>query len=107
MELGIYETLITNSLQQKLAQLNTHQYYIIDDKKLDAEEASQFLGKHLGAVIMAALNLIKSSKEGPTIVEQQIDITNKILIFLSQEIEQYQFDHDLLDAQGRIFGGRF
>lgn len=107
MELGIYETLITNSLQQKLARLNTHQYYIIDDKKLDAEEASQFLGKHLGAVIMAALNLIKSNKEGPTIVEQQIEITNKILIFLSQEIEQYQFDQDLLDAQGRILEGVF
>ena len=47
MELGIYETLITNSLQHKLAQLDTHQYYIIDDKKLDAEEASQYLGRHL------------------------------------------------------------
>src|SRR5690606_2819822 len=67
----------------------------------------QFLGKHLGAVIMAALNLIKSNKEGPTIVEQQIEITNKILIFLSQEIEQYQFDQDLLDAQGRILEGVF
>src|SRR5690606_40809145 len=99
MELGIYETLITNSLQQKLAQLNTHQYYIIDDKKLDAEEASQFLGKHLGAVIMAALNLIKSNKEGPTIVEQQIEITNKILIFLSQEIEQYRSEEHTSELQ--------
>ncbi len=107
MELGIYETLITNSLQQKLNQLDKNQYYIVDNKKIDAEEASQFLGKHLSSVIMAALKMVKSTKEVTSIVERQIEITNKILIFLSQEIEQYQFDHDLLDATGHILEGVF
>lgn len=107
MELGIYETIITTSLKEKLSQLDSNQYYIIDDKQLDAEEASQYLGKHLGNAITTALKLITSSKDDLKSVEKQIEISNKILHFLAQEIAEYDFENDLLDAQGCILEGVF
>jgi superfamily II DNA or RNA helicase len=107
MELGIYESLITTSLKQKLGSLDASKYYIADDKKLDAEEASQYLGRHLSEVILSALKLIKGEKQGLSLLEKQIEITNKLMLFLAKEIEAYDFKDDLLDAQGHILEGVF
>lgn len=47
MKLGIYESLITEQLKQRLAELDRKQYFIADDKKLDSEEAVFYLSAHL------------------------------------------------------------
>lgn len=106
MEFGIYESLITTSLKQKLEKLNPQEYFIVDEKKLNPEEASQYLGRHLNKVISAAFKQIKDKKEVSK-VESQIQIVNKLLLFLANEIENYNFNEDLLDAQGRILEGVF
>ncbi|RZK48543.1 MAG: DUF3427 domain-containing protein [Pedobacter sp.] len=107
MKLGIYESLITTSLKSKLTQLDPHQFFIIDDKKLDIEEASRYLGRHLGDVILHALQLIKSNGDKEATIEKQIEISNKLLVYLSKEIDNYDFKDDLIDAQGRILEGVF
>ncbi len=107
MELGIYETLITTSLREKLNKLDKNQFYVADQKKLDAAEASVFLSKHLSEAIFKALQIIKQDKEGLALLDKQIEITNKILKFLAQQIEQYDFTEDLLDAEGNILEGVF
>lgn len=104
MELGIYESLITESLKQRLSELDPNQFYIADQKKIDAEEAVHFLSLHLGKAISNALKLIKTDKK-ELLVEKQIEISNNLLKYLTQQISNYQFEEDLLDAEGRILEG--
>lgn len=103
MELGIYETLITETLRERLNNLNKNQYYIADHKKLDTAEAIHFLSLHFNNALKNALNLIKVEKK--SLVSTQIDITNKLLYFLSQQIESYDFKDDLIEAKGFVLQG--
>lgn len=104
MELGIYESLITEQLKQRLAELDRKQYFIADDKKLDSEEAVFYLSAHLNKAIANALKAIKVEKKD-LLVAKQIEISNNLLRYLTQQISQYNFEADLLDAEGRILQG--
>lgn len=104
MELGIYEKLITEQLKKKLTELDRNKYYIADDKQLDSEEAAYYLSNHLNKAISNALKLIKGDKSKSP-VTKQIEITNSLLKHLSAQIEHYDFDEDLIDAEGRILHG--
>ena len=63
MELGIYESLITDTLKSRLDTIDRNEFYIVDQKKLDVDEAVHFLAMHLGAAIKRALKLIKAEKK--------------------------------------------
>lgn len=63
-----------------------------------------FLALHLGATIKSALKLIKAEKKD-LLVAKQIEITNNILKYLTQEISQYEFADDLVYAEGLILEG--
>lgn len=104
MEVGIYESLITESLQSKLNSLDRNQFYISDDKILDKEEAVYFLSNHLSRAIQNALKMIKVDKNN-TLLNQQIKVSNNILEFLTNQIKDYDFDEDLIDARGHILEG--
>ena len=98
MNLGIYESLITDALKERLDVIDRNEFYIGDQKKLDTNEAVHFLTMHLGKAIKNALNLIKSEKKD-LLVSKQIEITNKILKYLTQEISSYEFKEDLVHAE--------
>lgn len=104
MDLGIYESLITDTLKSRLDTIDRNEFYIADQKKLDADEAVHFLAMHLGAAIKNALKLIKTEKKD-LLVAKQIEITNNILQYLTQEISQYEFADDLVYAEGLILEG--
>lgn len=104
MNLGIYESLITDALKERLDVIDRNEFYIGDQKKLDTNEAVHFLTMHLGKAIKNALNLIKSEKKD-LLVSKQIEITNKILKYLTQEISSYEFKEDLVHADGLILEG--
>lgn len=103
MELGIYESLITEKLKEKLLNLDQNKYYIAQDKVLDVEEASFYLSNHLTRAIKKALSLIKIEKKH--LLSKQIEIANNLLKFLSCQIEDYEMEEDLIDAEGRILKG--
>lgn len=104
MELGIYESLITDTLKSRLDTIDRNEFYIADQKKLDADEAVHFLAMHLGAAVKRALKLIKAEKKD-LLVAKQIEITNNILQYLTQEISHYEFADDLVYAEGLILEG--
>ena len=104
MDLGIYESLITETLKSRLDTIDRNQFYIADQKKLDADEAIHFLAMHLGSAIKNALKLIKADKKN-LLVSKQIEITNNILRYLTQEISTYEFTEDLVFAEGLILEG--
>lgn len=104
MEVGIYESLITEQLKQRLSELDHNRYFVADDKKLDTEEAVFYLSNHLLKAIGTALKLIKVGKN-ELLLSKQIEITNNLLMYLTHQIGQYNFQDDLLNAEGRILQG--
>ena len=103
MKIGIYESLITETLKLKLNKINREQFFVADEKPLDTEEAVHFLSLHFNKSFQNALHLIKAKKSD--LISKQIEITNKLLEFLSKEIENYEFQDDLVYDGGKILEG--
>ena len=100
---GVYESLITQTLQEKLAELDRNQFFVADDKKLDKEEALHFLSLHFVKAFQAALSVIKADNQ--QLVARQIEITNKLLAYLAKNISDYEFSDDLIADGGFILEG--
>src|SRR5690554_5005235 len=99
---GIYEELVTQLVTQKINSIGDINFYI-NRSKLDKEEASSVLSKHLAHTIKNALNLIKGENQ----IELQIEIANKIILFLKEELKKEEFDNDLIEVQGEILKAVF
>ncbi|KJD35153.1 restriction endonuclease subunit R [Tamlana sedimentorum] len=100
MNQGIYEALITQLINEKLNLLDDEKFYI-KKNKIDKEEASRVLSTHLAIAFNNAFQLIKGKPE------LQIEISNKILKLLKEEINKQDFDCDLIDAEGEILKAVF
>ena len=102
MNQGIYEELITQLISSKLNDLEKEEYYI-KEIKIDKEEASTILSQHLSKIIKHAFSIIK----GENILEHQIEIANKIIKFLKEELNKEEFDDDLINVEGKILKAVF
>jgi superfamily II DNA or RNA helicase len=100
MNQGIYEELITQLINEKLKLLDDDKFYI-KKTKIDKEEASRILSIHLAQSFNNAFQLIKNKPD------LQIEIANKILKFLKEEINKQDFDCDLIDVKGEILKAVF
>ncbi|MCF8254402.1 MAG: DUF3427 domain-containing protein [Bacteroidia bacterium] len=102
MNQGIYEELVTKLISIKLGELdkNSYQYKL---SKLDKEEASSVLSKHIAESINQALKLIS----GENSVQLQIEIANKIILYLKDELKREEFDENLIDTEGKILKAVF
>lgn len=105
MENGIYEALITHALKEKISALDRNRYFIADEKKLDKEEAIHFLSMHFAKAFQNALRIISGDKN--KLVYKQIEITNRLLVYLAEQIKDFEFSHDLIDDGGHILEAIF
>ncbi|WP_282072599.1 DUF3427 domain-containing protein [Polaribacter atrinae] len=101
MNQGIYEELVTQLVSEKLNELNKDHFFL---KKtlIDKEEASNILSKHLSKTLKHAFGILGKNK-----VEQQIEIANKIIRLLKEEIGKQEFDEDLVKIEGEILKAVF
>jgi superfamily II DNA or RNA helicase len=102
MNQGLYEELVTKLIKYKLNELDKDAFYI-KKTSIDKVEAAHFLSQHIGKTINHAFNLIK----GEDIVETQIEIANKIIIFLKAELNKEEFEDDLIETEGKILNAVF
>ena len=102
MNQGIYEELITRLVTQKIVELERDKYYI-NKTPLDKVEASNILSIHLSKTIKHALEYIKGDQQ----IEHQIEIANKIILFLKEELKKEEFDNDLIEIEGQILTAVF
>ncbi|MEI6815367.1 MAG: DUF3427 domain-containing protein [Bacteroidota bacterium] len=102
MNQGIYEELVTQLVTTKLNEIDRAKFYI-KEVKIDKEEASNILSQHLSKTIKYALSIIK----GDDIIEHQIEIANKIIKLLKVELNQVDFDDDLVSIEGKILKAVF
>lgn len=102
MNEGIYEQLVTKLVTQKVNELEKDAYYI-NTSKIDKVEAATVLSKHLGKTIKQALDLIGGEHK----LETQIEIANKLIQVLRDEIEESDLEKDLIEAEGEILKAVF
>jgi superfamily II DNA or RNA helicase len=99
---GIYEELVTQLVSQKLDSIDKDEFFI-NKSILDKEEASTVLSKHLAQTIKQALNYVKAENQ----IEAQIEIANKIIWFLKEELKKEEFESDLVAIEGEILKAVF
>ncbi|MBL0012579.1 MAG: DUF3427 domain-containing protein [Flavobacterium sp.] len=102
MNQGLYEELVTKLISYKLNELDKETFQV---KKtlIDKAEAAQLLSQHIGKTIRQAFSLIK----GENILETQIEIANKIILFLKDELKREEFEDDLIETEGKILRAVF
>jgi superfamily II DNA or RNA helicase len=99
---GIYEDLVTQIVLRRIDALDKNAFFI-EKSKLDKEEASSILATHLAQTIKQALKYVK----GDNPIELQIDIANKIILFLKDELKKEEFENDLIIVEGEILKAVF
>jgi len=99
---GIYEEIVTKLVKNKIEQLDPDKFYI-KEIPIDKAEASEMLTLRLSQTIKYALNTLK----GDNILEQQIEIANKIIHFLRDEIKREEFNKDIIATEGKILKAVF
>jgi superfamily II DNA or RNA helicase len=99
---GIYEELVTRLVTQKLENMDKNVFHI-NKSPIDKEEASSILSKHLARTIKSALKYVN----GENSIELQIEIANKIITFLKEELKKEEFEDDLIAIEGDILKAVF
>ncbi|GGE25466.1 DUF3427 domain-containing protein [Psychroflexus planctonicus] len=102
MNEGIYEELVTQLVSQKLEYIDKNEFFV-NKSVLDKEEASSILSKHLAQTIKNALNYVKAEDK----IGAQIEIANKIILFLKDELKKEEFENDLIAVEGEILKAVF
>jgi superfamily II DNA or RNA helicase len=102
MNQGIYEELVTKLINIKLGELDQDTFQI-KKTSIDKSEAAQILSQHIAKTIKHAFTLIK----GEDILETQIKIANKIILFLKDELNKEDFVDDLIETEGKILKAVF
>ncbi|WP_297098707.1 DUF3427 domain-containing protein [uncultured Draconibacterium sp.] len=100
--LGLYEQLINKLIDSKLNELDKNEFHI-KQTKVDKSEASKVLSQYLIERIQFALSLIS----GDDSIEKQIEISNKIIRLLSTELNNEEFDNDLILTEAKILTAIF
>jgi superfamily II DNA or RNA helicase len=102
MNQGLYEELVTKLINYKLNELDKDTFQV-KKTPIDKAEAAQILSQHIGKTIRHAFTLIK----GEDVLETQIDIANKIILFLKEELKKEEFEDDLIETEGKILKAVF
>ena len=102
MNQGIYEELVTQLVERKLDALDKNSFFI-KETVIDKEEAASILSQHLSSSFKHAFTLIKGDNQ----LEIQIEIANKIIRFLKEELKKEEFEDDLINIEGKVLKAVF
>ena len=99
-QIGIYEQLLSELVSKNLDK----QRFYIGEKPLETEEASLWLSRFLSHILQGAINSIPNSKNR---LQEQIDLANKLILWLKKYLNDESLDENLIDTQGRILTSLF
>lgn len=102
MTQGLYEQLINKLISSKLNELDKNAFYI-KETAIDKNEASRILSQYLSSVIQFALNSISGDES----IERQIELSNKMISLLRNELKNEDFDDDLIETNAKILSAIF
>jgi len=102
-ELGLYEQLITKLIANKLNSIDSDAFFI-KSAKLDKVEASRYLSQYLAETIQFALSSFTDDNDCSI---KQINLSNKIIQSLIEELPSLNFSENLIDNEGKLLQAIF
>jgi superfamily II DNA or RNA helicase len=102
LKLGIYEQLVNKLISNQLRSTDTERF-LIKSTALDREEAARYLSSYLSETIKFALNEIKDDDK----TLKQIELSNKIIQLLINELPKIDFSENLIESEGKILEAVF
>lgn len=102
MQQGLYENLITKLIASKITSLDKQQFFV-KETPVEKSEVARILSQHVSRLLGYGLSLIT----GEDSVEQQIELSNKLIRVLRSELDHTDFDDDLVSVNGKILNAVF
>ncbi|MDP2414235.1 DEAD/DEAH box helicase [Daejeonella sp.] len=102
-ELGLYEQLINKLIANKLQSVDLNAFFI-KSAKLDKAEASRYLSQYLAETIQFALSSFKDDDDCSI---KQINLSNKIIQSLIEELPSLNLSENLIDNEGKLLQAIF
>ncbi len=102
MELGLYEQLINKVIFSKINELDKNKFFI-NESVIDKQEAARILSRYLSDRIQFALGIFS----GDNSIEKQIELANKIILLLRNELDNQIFDEDIIATEAKILNAVF
>jgi superfamily II DNA or RNA helicase len=102
MELGLYEQLINKVIFSKINELDKNKFFI-NESVIDKQEAARILSRYLSDRIQFALGLFSRDNS----IEKQIELANKIILLLRNELDNQIFDEDIIATEAKILNAVF
>jgi superfamily II DNA or RNA helicase len=99
---GLYEKLIDKLISTKINTLDKNVFYI-KENPIDRAEAARVLSQHLTEIIKIAL----SQFSGEESLEEQIKLSNKIILLLKSELQEESFEEEIIATEGKILSAIF
>ncbi len=95
-QVGIYEQLITQLIASRI----DRERFYVGERELSSNEASSWLSRFLSHILEYAIESIPASDDR---LQQQITLSNQLLLWLKERIQDDNFIEDnLLSSQGKI-----
>ena len=95
-QVGIYEQLITQLIARRI----DRERFYVGERELNSSEASIWLSRFLSHILEYAIDSVPASEDR---LQQQISLSNKLLLWLKEQIQDNDFIQDnLLSSQGKI-----
>ena len=102
LQQGLYEKLIDKLIYTKINALDKNIFYI-KENPIDRAEAARVLSQHLTEIIKIALSQISGEES----LEEQIKLSNKIILLLKSELQEESFEEDIIATEGKILSAIF
>lgn len=84
LSVGVYETLISQAIKEKLADFSTSQYHI-QKESIDSAESYKMLAEYLTEIVSGILKSYFRHKDSKDTISAQVDVINRILKFIEDE----------------------
>ncbi|WP_217511470.1 DUF3427 domain-containing protein [Vibrio metschnikovii] len=95
-QVGIYEQLITQLIESRI----DRERFYVGERELNSSEASTWLSRFLSRILEYAIDAVPA---GDDRLQQQITLSNQLLLWLKTQIQDDDFIEDnLLASQGKI-----
>ena len=95
---GFYESVINKLIDEEIHKLNQKKEYHIDTKQIDDAEGSSILSKYMSIVINKSLNRIPGKDK----LNNQIEICNKIINLLIEQLELHDFNEFIISENAEL-----
>jgi superfamily II DNA or RNA helicase len=100
---GIYEQLINQLVISEIDRLSVNDYYI-DSTPLPKKEAAFVLSQYFSKVLQKALGFVKEQDDTP---HHQIELANKLIQLLADELKNQGIEKNLINTEGKILTAIF